>query len=319
MNRNSHNLRGSSVNPAPHLRILLIALVLVLAIGSAGQIPSAQAAPAGATNITIWMRALKVGGERTICIGDKVNIDVSVLRKVEPAWYGPSTTFLPGIEVQASVIDSSIGTISPAKGSTRLDRDTIFTFSAQNPGTTKIQFTGKVNKRVFLGLVLSSVEVYTDIDVTVEDCKYKVNAVSVWVLDPGFTAVAEIDEAGMTVDAEGLYTGSASVHWDIIYIDVSPCTLSHGSVLPPTEAELHGELDGPDLLLDVVFQPVKFKTGLTCPDVGTPAGFTPVLLPPDPLSIEVPSSGGRITQAHALTGGNLPGWTAIWVERVTDH
>lgn len=294
-----------------------MALALALAIGSAGQPPLAQAAPASDTG-TVRMLAKKERGERTICPGDMVSISVTVWRnlhiageRLEELGFG-FLSYLVGIEVEASVIDSSIGTISPAKNLTRIESITpgsaFFTFSAKEPGTTSIQFWGKINKIVLLGYVLSSDEVYTEMAVTVEDCKYKVTTSSRW-RPPGpanLNIWAMIDAAGMTEIEEGRYEGTASVTWLVTSGPIIDCVPQ--STISSSQAELNGQVFGPEeFIVDVAYQPVTvtFETYCVGSDGGVAAGSREEQLTADSLTFTVPASGGgrRLSQA-------LQGWTS---------
>src|SRR3972149_9642069 len=153
-------------------RSVFIALLLALVVGGAGQHAPAQAAPAGDASIRVYMDARRLE-QQTLCVGTNTEIQVHVYKEVEVVGERPMLGHLIGVEVQASVVDSSIGRINRPSNLTltAFEGGTFFSFSAEKPGTTIIQFRGKVSSRVFLGLEISSDIVTTELSVTVEECQ----------------------------------------------------------------------------------------------------------------------------------------------------
>lgn len=298
-------------NPAPRWRTVFIALTLALSIGSAGQTPLAQAAPAGAAEIWWWVIANKVRGTALICIGDDVAIDVRVghtTRGIEDEDEGVDN-YAVGVKVKSSVQDSSIGTLSPWENTTGWDRDNPrsapFSFHAKKAGTTTISFWGVVERR----------DVKAEpVTVTVQPCKFKVATISRWHL-PGiheFDILAMIDEADMTADAKGRLAGRATVNWAVATTVLSPYCSSAKFTVSPSQADLTGQMDDSGLLVvNLTFQPAAASVTQVCfVPGGTETTSYQYQLTPDPLSLSVPSSGGVSTQAQVLVvtwgTGTLP-------------
>ncbi len=310
---------------APRGRWVFMTLVLAIVVGSAGGPLPARAAPT-VTSIDTWLVARKLKGDQTICVGDKVIIAVNVFKRI-----GVEGNFLlgrlTGVEVEAFLDGSGVGKINPAKTTTTMASDNInrnrFTFIAEKPGETTVVFQGKVGKKVFLGLEISSGNTVTAaMPLKVENCEYRVSTTSRWVQKGGtFSVVAMITDAGMTMDKPGHYTGDAQVKWYIVpNIELAGCTIGDVSV-PNGEAILTGEwADGPDLILDVDFDPVGFEpVKIACPNLpGSPEGTaqSDSKRQPGTLTKRFPASGGYEPMDHSLTG--FPsGSVRIYLKRVT--
>jgi len=72
MFRNSYNSKRSSLNagnPAQRWRSAIPALVLLLIIGTVNPTSSAQAAPAGSTELSFFMNVVKEGASKPVCLG----------------------------------------------------------------------------------------------------------------------------------------------------------------------------------------------------------------------------------------------------------
>lgn len=152
MNRNSHNSRASSANTGISTlrwRTVFIALALALIVGSAGQTPSAQAAPAGATELRFFMIANKEGASKPVCIGELVTLQVLVYRYKVINGVSEAPDAVTGVKVTGRVDNPNIGQISPEQNTTILASSIYpgaadFVFHAKNPGETTITFVGTV-------------------------------------------------------------------------------------------------------------------------------------------------------------------------------
>jgi len=335
MHRHDHIAKGwhfvtrilmATARLTPRRLGVIATLALVLAIGIAGQTqtPRVQAAPAGDASIGIWLYAEQVGGKRTLCVGDVVVIRVSVLKRI-----GVEGEYmlgrLVGVEVGAFVDGSGVGTISPAKITTTMASDGIgaayFTFSAKRPGTTTVVLQGKVNTRVLLGLEFGGNTVTAAVPLTVEDCKYKVTAISRWRV-PGpanLNMVALISSAGMTEVGGGRYEGIARVEWTITAGQVGDCIPQ--SVTTSSQAELNGQVFGPEeFIVDVAYLPAMISLPVYCVGSGggVASGSTPVQMTPDPVTLSVPASGGGDRREQILKGPQpTSGSVVIFVRRAT--
>ena len=323
--------RLGGFNPAPLWRSVVMALVLALVVGSAGQPSPARAAPAGDATLWIGLFAEKIGGERTICTGDKVLIRVRVVQRIEIIGSEENYSLAPsiGVEVGASVDGNGVGRISPAKNTTRLDSEpmgaTYFTFSAEKPGATTVVFQAKLNTRVVLGFVLSSITIPpTRVPLTVIDCSYKVTAISRWS-GFGLNYVAMIDQAGLTADAPGHYTGTATVNWVITQMDSTAGCISHATTFT-SQADLTGDTDedGQQLVVDLAYQLAEVKATWYhyFSDCTATNSHELVSYTPDPLTLSVPASGGVSSQSQALvdmlpSAQNMAGSADVVVTPVT--
>lgn len=321
MFRTFHNPRASSTqarNQTPPWRSVFIALVLTMLIGGAGQPALAQAAPAGDASIGVYMFARQLEPQ-TLCVGNNTPIVVIVFKKFEVVGEAPVLGGLIGVEVQALVTDSSIGSINPSSSLTSMNSEgrAWFIFSAEKPGTTIIQFWGKVSSLVFLGLEISSDTVTTELSVTVEECQYKVTTLSKW--QPGgivnMRIVAWIHEAGLVDGGTGRYTGTGSVLWTLATDKLGDCNAQ--SVTTTSQAELTGVRDD-ELTVDVAFDTGNISLPTFCVREGVAQGSTPVALTPDPVTFTVPASGGRNRYTHVLQGpeGPISGSVVVIVTRV---
>ncbi len=318
MNRNSHNLRGSSVNPTPRWRSVFIVLLLVFVIGSAGPASTAQAAPAGAT-YRFTMRADRSKSTNALCVGEQVNVYVSVGR----------TTMIFGITVQSGAVtaevtpmvaNSDIVTISPASNSTGWDIDNAgtakFVLTAQKPGETAVAFTGRVAHQWLGTRIADRIDIAEDgFAVRVINCKYKVKVISDWFISQGtggsIALVAVINGATLTADSEGNYTGSTTALW--IPNIVLPPECTHTDTIPPSPAKLTGSLnEHGDLTVKIIFDAATLTEVGACltEDINTTNAMTP-----DPLILTVPGAGGTWsgTQLLQSPSGAIAGQVTVIV------
>jgi hypothetical protein len=321
-------MRIAAARLAPRRLWVIATLTLALAVGSAGQLPRTQAAPAGNTSIDIWLTAKQVGGKHTLCVGDEVSIRVTVWERTEVVGEvggGYGLGRLGGVEVVASVDGSGVGTISPAAAMTKMSMDSRadFTFTAEKPGTTVVHFQAKVNTHWLLGLLeLGGNNITADVPLMVEDCKYKVTAVSRWSIPGGIhiNYVATIDVAGMTEDSDrgGHYVGTASVTWQIANGTAGDCSSTQSA--GPSEAWLEGQVHGDDLAVTVFYNRVVVSNHIVCRNSeGEINGDYDYSLYPDTFVFSVSASGGMDGHKHNLLEpeGTISGLTVGMVEWVT--
>lgn len=244
-----------------------------------------------------------------------------------------SAELISGAKVTGSVQDSSIGTLAPATNWTGWDHDNpgtaYFTFSAKKAGTTTISFEGRISyQKSILDRMLSWAQrndlVSDMLDVTVQDCNYKVTAISRWSLF-GIGYVAIIDQAEMTADAPGHYKGTATVSWVITEVHPRAGCRPH-VVMSTSQADLTGDMDkdGQQLVVDLAYQLAE-ATWLTFLDDCTTESSTQSLpYTPAPLTFSVPASGGDSTQSQAAVhkfypAMNMSGSADVTAIRVTNH
>lgn len=277
MNRNSHNLRGSSVNPASRWRTVFIALVLVLAIESAGQAPPVLAAPA-AMELRYSMLARKLrGNNATICVGDDVPIHVRVTRAEFVGAQGYHVQDIPGVRVEASVSNGGIGKLNPISIHTGWSSDdpggADYKFHAEKVGTTIISFKGTINQ-VWWGAKLGLAPFVTrrdfvedQVEITVEECQYKVTVSSSFPVPDMFIG-AVFKDALMTLDAQGFYSGTATVTWSGYWLPFGGARISCVNflkTLAPSKATLVGLVnESGQLELTIAYDPHNLAWSQKC-------------------------------------------------------
>ncbi len=314
-------------SPIASWRRVFIALALALTVGSAGQPPPAQAAPARA-KYAYFVFATLPKSYGTICVGDKVPISVNVVRTSTDIQ--TDSMNISGIWVAGSVQDPGIGKLIVARKETGFDYEqpgtASFIFHADKPGKTTLTFNAEI--RYYQSTILkwiygpAKTAVSNLVSVTVEDCKYEVTAISQWITF-GLNYKALIVGAGLTADAPGHYTGTATVYWVNTISQPPPC--SPTVITYTSQADLTGSMDadGQHLVVDVISPPVKEDEIIVRrDDCKTEAGEVITLMTPDPLTFSVPASGGGHTLSQVLTVpglGILSGTAKVSVVPVTSH
>ena len=295
MNEDSNNLRGSSVSQAPRWCTVLIALML--AIGSTGQTPPAQAAPVG----EIVNFSMKVQNPKTtLRCGETVTYVVKVeLAQSEfaptpvPGSMGlPKGMSVIGINVDASSKDSSVGDFvgaRTAKTAVVLDDDLAtlgakFKFKANKPGKTTLYFEGLVGKEY----------VSFNLDVKVLPCKFKTKTNSKFSAQ-GITIMSTMD-GEMQADDQGNFTGTATVNWVGAPTASGDCS---GTIdIASSQADLTGNLDeNGQLAATVTYLPAALTHNFCCQ--GNCATDSAVVTP-DAVAMSVPPSGGVSRQSQDL-------------------
>jgi len=289
-------------NLSPRWRMLIIALRLALAIGSASPTSLAQAAPAGElVNFSMKVinpkTTLKCGETVTYLV--KVEVEQAAVNLPTPA-PGPSGSpnGLPVIvtKVEAFSKDTSVGdfvgakkgTLTTARTTVVFDDDlatlgTKFKFKANKVGKTTLYFDGLVEGQY----------VSDNLDVKVIPCKFKVKT----ILESPSEVVdtrASSGEAVVTPDENGNYTGSSTMSW--VFSAHPPCTVVYTA--PDSQVALTGRLDddGKQFVATATFAPTTVSATFDC-TYGSGSGQSPMVLPP--LQFKASSSGGVSTQAFA--------------------
>lgn len=314
MNKNFHDSKGSSThvrNPVPRWRIVFIALVLALAIGSAGQIPPVQAATAKLEPADIKFE-LNVYPENlpTICVKQKLNLYVSVSKTVSKVIGGklyelPGTTGLP--QVTSSVKGS--GKIQKQLGDIDAPRisQVHYMFTADKPGTTTLKFSAPIENS-WIGtkeeVIGSGVKVEKEVTVKVRNCKYKVTTIGEWhpSLEGNPVIMATSGDAEVKADEQGNFTGTATVNWIVNVSQIGDCVQEH--TIGSSQVEWTGQMDDADqLTMNGDYQPASGSVTVFCGETWT----FPEQLTPDLLQASVSSYGGVSRQSQVIESEGVNG------------
>lgn len=324
--------RPGAVNPAPLWRRVFIALALAITVGSAGQTPPAQAAPAGAKYAYFVFATIQGGENATICVGDNMPISVNVVRASTDIQ--PDSLNISGIWVAGLVQDPGIGKLIIDRKKTGFDYEQPgtagFIFHADKPGKTTLFFNAEIHyyKSTILKWIYGPAKTAVSnlVSVKVEDCKFKVTATSHWKLN-GVNFEAFIVEAELTADAPDHYTGKATVNWVISLSPGDPCP----SVATSTsKADMTGvmDADGKQLVVDVAYQLWDtywvYYIWDTLISECSGRSESHMLYTPDPLTLKLPASGGSLTLSQVLVHQiyavlNMTGSADATVIPVTSH
>jgi hypothetical protein len=308
----SYNSKRSSLNagnPAQRWRSVILALALVLIIGTVNPTPSAQAAPAGSTELSFFMLANKEGGSKPVCVGELVTIEVLVLRLKVVNGVSEAPEAITGISVNGVVDNPNIGQISPSENTTIWASAIYpgaadFVFTAEKPGETIVAFSGMIVHPGWFGTNWggSSQIVSDQVSVKVIPCKFKVEATSRWNNNVGGIYLAMMDEIVLRADAEGRYSGSANVNWIGTFM-MDSCPKEY--TIPSGQAKLTGELnDSGQLIATLTYQPVAVTFNGAC---GNLSGWDDFQVSQDPLRFSVPASGGVFALPQFLIGSREMG------------
>ncbi len=332
MNGNSNTSKELSTRAAgrqPHLRwrVVIIALVLALVIGGAGEMPQAQAAPAGQWNVFFSMVVVgkpktKLRCKETVTYSVKIEFEKPLIPPPTPTpgFFGGMAA--ANINVMASsankdagdfINNNSLTTVATGDDLSGLLVAT-FQFKANKPGTTILTFEAEVQGE----------SISTELPVNVLPCKFKVKTNSKASVpgEANINIVAISGDAEITEgDGEGPLTGSTSVNLVLSMSSVLDC---HGtSASGSSNAELSGSLDdNGQLTLDVTYQTANITVPVYCvgSDGGTIDTTQSFPLTPDPVHISVASSGGVLNQSQAIQGpGTASGEVTISVIPVEDQ
>lgn len=334
MNKNFHNSRRSSTqagNQNPRWRTVFIALLLALAVGTA-QLPLAQAADpvlsilAQPTAQPTALRASVVyimnpiNPKKTLCFGETVTYTLNVYRRLMTP---PPTTLSgmqaaggrwselyirPGVRVEATSSEPSIGTFArPGYGHTGEEFDGTnnveFQFTAKKKlGSTNLYFEAVVNDQDGGGYITATVPV------KVIPCKFKVKTVLQFPVEIYDITVIS-DNAVMTADEGGAFTGSTSMYWAYSNFNLAPCTIEIGAT--DSQVDMTGQLEeeGGQFTATQTFQPQTDAGIVTCPGLGSGGGSGAFTV--SPITFSVASSGGVAIQT--VQAGNISGLAHIVV------
>jgi len=300
------------------IRILYAALIGTLAIGSAGQIATAQAAPAAGDPVPVKFE-IGVYPEKlpTICVNKKLTLYAGVSKTVNKV-IGGKPFELPGKAPEPTVTGekvSGVGTLEKIGGGAEdlmsLQGENVFTFMSNKPGKVTLKFTAPV-KNSWVGVneevIGSGVTVQKEITFTVIHCKYAVKTLLKFPVPDLYEISVISDDAVMKGDETGSFTGAASMSW--VYSNVfQECDFSISAT--DSQVDLAGQLDddGGQLAVTQNFQPTTVATSICCPIVGCRSASDQGTL--DPLIFSVASTGGVITQT--ATGQGVSGLATIVV------
>jgi hypothetical protein len=276
---------------------LWVAVTLALMFGGADRLLQARAAAAGDARVSIYLSAWKVGGEHTICVGDKVQIRVSVMERVRPAEGYTQLVPVIGAQIGASVDGSGVGRISPEHAVSNLGSDAVgaalFTFSALRSGTATVTFQGTVAQRRFLGLELGGNTVTTSMTLQVEDCVYRVTAMSRFSAQD-VDLLATMD-GSMKREADGYLSGSAVVNWGRAVTIARDCS---GEIeVAPSTAELFAKEFDNRMIVDVRYLPAALTHSFSC---GGRGSTNRASVTPKPLAFDVSENGDVLRKPHDL-------------------
>jgi hypothetical protein len=298
-------LRESSAhagNAASRWRIGFIALVLALAIGSAGQTPLAQAAAAG--NFVEFELSVYPKKPPRICVNEKLTLYVGVSKTIfrvinEKEFEIPGRAPDP---VATGIKVSGVGTLEKLGGGDlmSLSGENTFIFKSDKPGRATLRFSVPIEeswvgaKEVVIGPAVTLVK-----EITVKvGCKVKVKTVihfPVAIYD--ITVIS--DDAVMTADEAGTFTGSTSMYWAYSNFNLAPCTIEIGAT--DSQVDMTGQLDedGGQFTATQTFQPQTDAGIVSCPGgIGGGEGAFTV----SPLTFSVASSGGLSIQTATAEG-----------------
>ncbi len=300
------------------IRILYTALISVLAVGSAGQMTTAQAAPAAADSIPVKFE-LSVSPEQVakICPKGKldlyVGMDKTVIKQIngkdwnlpgnvpEPPFIEGSVISGPGtLKKQLQDIDGPPGSSVP------------FLFTAGKPGKVTLRFTTFV-KNSWVGaneeVIGSGVSVQKEITFTVIPCKYQLKTILKFPVPTLYKITVISNDAVMKGDETGSFTGSATMAWAYSEINQEGCSMSISAT--DSQVDLSGQLDedGGQFKGTQTFQPTTVAATVCCPIVGCRSVSNQGTL--DPLTFSVASTGGVVTKA--ATGQAVSGTATIVV------
>lgn len=298
---NSHNSR----NQAPRWRMVFIALVIALSIGSVSRSGPAQASAAGVP-VRVYMQL--INPKTTVCVGKQANYAVRV-------YTAPTTVVgiaidayaLPGIRVEGSSQDKSVGDLVGASNGTRtrvtgqteefLDDEptphtAYFTFIAKKAGKTTLYFEGLAHGQYVSDKVL----------VKVIHCKYRViiGSQMFWSGSYGSIKFRGVSTEGqIKADETGyIFTGTAPVYW-VSTSNVPNCRAANS--LGISTVNMRGNLsDSGQLLVELNYDPVSFNDVVSCPPGSGTSGFP---ISPSSLKVSVPYFGGVVQLSQQMDGG----------------
>lgn len=197
---------------------ILAALVLTFLIAGANPSRFAQAAPAGES---VEFDMVAVASANYVCVNQSITFRVTVLRSIRNDVARTTLGRISGVAVDATVADTSIGTITPDRlmiGFDVYDPEVAeFTFTAgKDPGTTTIFFDGLVGsfwEGASLELAASpSVNVDESVQVEVRNCSYKIALIMRENVPMNIAATGStIEEIKLNADSDRHFSGTGIV------------------------------------------------------------------------------------------------------------
>jgi hypothetical protein len=287
----------------------LLALALAISLGALGRSAPSHAQDTDPGDFQFLVDVIDPL-RKPMCVGEKRDYLVRILEKgtigsnqrIEDA----SITLGPGTTVNGQVADTSIADVASARTmlinspSPTLIRPAVvaFTVKALKAGSTTIDFTASIS---FRSITIRAFP-FTGVPITVEKCKYKASGVLegaiIFPAGDG-TFLGMIDEAEMTADPSGHYTGATTVSWidAPTYLD-DLCTIVF-SLTPTTDADLSADIDeSSQLVMDMDVRIPEISYNSDCHGVSRTGVLTESGL--EQLQIAAPASGGIVTQADGL-------------------
>jgi hypothetical protein len=317
----SASTRGTTTSPLPRWRYAFIALLLAFNIGSAGQPPSAQPSQTDDNNAKFYM--VLINPKTTLCTGESHTYTVVINGQfmAEGAW--SKARAINGVNIEAYADPRSLGTFYDAekngKGGSVYEEtsesylrpisvDFVFT-AGKKPGKGALTFQGLV-KGYAASVGYVSVP---PLPVKVVPCKFKVRTIGeADAMIYNITVIS--NDAIMTADAAGSYTGSGSLYW--VYSKAAvPCSTFAISAAD-SQVNLTGKLDdeGQQLAVTETFTPTTVSLNASCA-LGSYSGQQTGSL--GPLTFSVASSGGVITQSLKATGISFSARVSVTPEEDT--
>ena len=232
-----------------------------------------------------------------------INVLVYRLKLINGVSEAPEA--ITGISVIGVVDNPNIGQISPGENTTIWASAIYpgaadFVFTAEKPGETIVAFSGMIVNSGWFGTNWggSSQIVSDQVNVKVIPCKFKVETFGQWyeASDGASYSIAAVsDEAMVTADADGHYTGSASVNWiGTGYVEgcVFPVQISSGQIHYTGEINESGQL-----VMNQTYEPVENSWNYVC---GNGTGSGKGLFTSDSIIVSISSSGGVTTMPHMI-------------------
>ena len=307
----------------PSWKKALVAVLLALTLASAGLITSASAAGQA---VTFYMELARP--KLTLCFGEAVQYKATV--KANPQGDKNWTVSVPGVKIEALVVDKSIGTINGSKSGfastvsesnpdQTLSHSVVFEFkAAKKAGKTTIYFDALVAGFGNDGYVSQK------IDVRVIPCKFKVKSIARFPKTTGnpFTPYppqkVRMNNTSITVDENGSFSGTAAMHWvgasitgptvEGVHCTVKQAFPATSDVTITAEVNERGA-DAGKLVLKLTYEMASANTVETCSPAPSVSSSLPYQL--DTLTVTVPLSGGTVTLSQGQSGFNTGSVTVV--------
>jgi len=291
--------RRKRMNPVSRWQIILIALMLALALGSAGLPPQVQAAPAGET-VRFYMDV--VNPRTTLCTGERVTYTVRVYRQstsAPPGWTDknlPDPIEIAGVWVNAyPPHPKSIGTFTGADKAGFVGQQTGFNsdvpynvefeFTAgKKPGDGVLYFDGAVK-----GFKIQTGYVSFTVPVKVKKCPIKAELILHGGISGLVAWTGAADEIILNADSDTHFSGTADYQFAEQFLFQSDDCSVTGTVTT-SPVDYSADLVGDTLNLTITIQYKVSSVTAICPeDVGSGSFSLPTATP---MSLSLPSQGG---------------------------